>query len=191
MIGLVYGAWTASDGGRRDRLWWLVAGLCAGVLTWIKYVAVLFGLAIGLAPVIRVWRARGPARAIQAGAIFAAGVLVVSAAAAAFLLASGAWQAFVNHLEFLSGPFAVNRSLNDAVEALWLHLRTWLTNGYDIGPGSKVTVPLWEVLGYGFPVLIAMALYAVVARARNGALRLWALAWLVAGVEVVWQARYS
>lgn len=191
MVGLVYGAWAATGAGRRDRLWWLAAGLCAGALAWIKYVNALIGLAIGLALVIRIWRLRGPTMAMQSGAIFAAGVLAVSAGAAAFLAASGAWPAFLAHLEFLSGPFTVQRSFADAMDALWLNARAWSTSGYHIGPPSKETVPQWEVLGYGFPVMIGMALYAVLGRWRNAGMRLWALAWLAGAIEVVWQARYS
>lgn len=191
IVGLVYGAWTATRGGRRDRLWWLVAGLCAGVLAWIKYVNVLIGIAVGLQLVVRIWRLRGLSMAIQSGVVFAAGVLAVSAAATAFLVVSGAWPAFLAHLEFLSGPFVVQRSFAEAADALWLNVRAWSTSGYHIGPPSKETVRQWEVLGYGFPVMILMALYAVLERWRNVAMRLWALAWLAGAIEVVWQARYS
>ena len=87
----------------------------------------------------------------------------------------------------------MHNSFEQTLNIVWINLRDYMSHGVHIGPVGKVTVPEWNVLGYGFPILVALALFAVWRHRRDASLRVWyfALAWLMGYLNVVWQARFT
>ena len=202
-----YGMW------RNTSRWLFVAGVCAGVFIWIKYTYALIALGMGLVMLWQCYRVSDKARVAKTSdvsetsdvysnnkpqssvpksiALFIAGALTLSLLPLAYLLLSGAFPAFLRHLYFLQGPFAVHHDFNTAVDLAWLALRNYINDGSHIGPVAKPTVPIWNVAGFGFPILFVLAIYGLWQHRRTTANWYWAAAGLMGFVGIVWQGRYS
>ncbi len=179
-----YGLWRGTPRGL------FAAGVCAGVFVWIKYPNVLIALGMGC---VMLWQnRRAPvATRLTCAARYALGALAVSALVMAYLTFSGAFPAFLRHLYFLQGPFAVRHDLVTTIDLAWLALRNLMNDASHIGPVAKPTVPIWNIAGFGFPILWVLALYALWRYRRNPAIGYWAMTWLGGFIGIVWQARYS
>ena len=171
-----------------------LAGLFGGVVFLLKYTFVLMPLGTGALMLLQIWLAGRNGRwVIKSALAYALGVLLVTACVAAYFVLSDALPAFMRHLDFASGSFAVRRPLAATLDIVWINLRDYMSHGVHLGPVGKVTVPEWNVLGYGFPILIALALFAVWRHRRDRSLRVWyfAVAWLMGYLNIVWQARFT
>lgn len=191
----IYLAWKIKPGAA------FVAGLCGGVVFLLKYTFVLMPLGTGAIMLLQAWftsRSSSTPRAawinlLKLALAYTLGVLLVTVCVAAYFVLNDALPAFFRHLEFASGPFAVRHTFEQTLNIVWINLRDYMSHGVHIGPVGKVTVPEWNVLGYGFPILVALALFAVWRHRRDPSFRVWyfALAWLMGYLNVIWQARYT
>ena len=178
-----YGLWRNTSG------WLFVAGVCAGVFIWIKYTYALLALGMGL---VMLWQChQQKVNPFKNSACFLAGTLALSLLPLAYLALSGAFPAFLRHLYFLQGPFAVHHEFSTAIDLAWLALRNYINDGSHIGPVAKPTVPIWNVAGFGFPLLCVLAIYGLWQHRRTTANWYWAAAWLMGFAGIVWQGRYS
>lgn len=164
--------WAVLRGGRalgqdtrRATVWWVAAGVLAGVALLFKYTAVTITIPM-LAALGWVSASRGRRAWLGVPAMMLGGALALSACAF-WLVCAGAWDSFVDSQLNLLPSYVGRRNDGNAAAQALVRLMTLERTKADI-------IPLF----WAAPVTLVPALFYARGRGRSG--------WLGLGVVVIW-----
>ncbi len=163
LVPMVWAVYAAIQAGERGGVWALVAGALTGIAVWFKY-----PFALIVIPVVAAYWLTGSGKArqpIRQGTAFVIGGAMVIAAGSAWLIAVGAWDAFIESALLTARYTALGATESGNLfavgiatrlqhwAALWLLLMVaviWRL------PGFGTPNPTDRVVGSGFGTLYTM-----------------------------------
>lgn len=174
-----------------NPLWLVIGGACIGISFWFKYVFALIGIALAVCLLIHVWsRSRSLATALLNSFAFGVVALAVAGLGVLYYALNNALPALVSQFQFLLAAFPLGPPRT--IVEIGAQLLRFFDNGADITADFKATVPQWNLLGAGFPLMLVLAVVGAWQRRRQSPIPyLYLVAHFVAAAAVVvWQANY-